>query len=239
MLAFYHKPLAFLSIIYNDINIPKGKDSDMKTSLIVSVLCLSFITPALANDYWNEYNPQTKRDNYAGIRIHKNENIAFKYDLVGTGKTTVRRDNFSIGGYIGNRLSDHVKIEFETSYTGGAQNDFDAKYDFDVWANMFNIYLFQEFSGAIEPYAGFGIGFATIWGSIDTNTYHISDTTFDLSYQAMLGVNFALNDRIDLNVGIKYQYYGELEHKLHGTRFAETKVDATEIYFGAAYKFSL
>lgn len=211
----------------------------MKTIFFTVALFASVMTSALANDYWDNYETNQTRDNYIGLRIHKNENIAFKYDLVGTGKTTVRRDNFGIGAYIGNKLSDYVKLEFETSYTGGAQDDIDSEYDFDIWANMFNVYLFQNFSGAIEPYAGLGIGFATIWGDIKTNTYHISDTTFDLSYQAMLGVNFALNDRIDLNLGIKYQYYGELEHKLHGVRFAETKVDATEIYFGAAYKFGL
>ena len=61
----------------------------------------------------------------------------------------------------------------------------------------------------------------------------MSDSVFDLSAQAMLGVNFALNDRIDLNLGVKYQYYGEVEHKLHGKEYAVTDVDATEFYFGA------
>lgn len=180
-----------------------------------------------------------RHETYAGLRIHKNENIAFEYDIHGASDTTVRRDNFGIGAIIGNRLSDNVSVEFESSYTGTERKYNTTSFNYDVWANMFNVYLFQEFSDAIAPYAGLGIGFASIWGDINTPYATLSDSTFDLSYQVMLGVNFALNNRIDLNLGIKYQYYGEIEHKLHGNEFATTTVSATEFYFGAAYKFSL
>ena len=67
----------------------------------------------------------------------------------------------------------------------------------------------------------------------------MSDYVFDLSFSAMIGVNFALNERVDLNLGIKYQHYGEVEHELHGAEFATTDVDATEFYFGAVYKFGM
>ena len=66
-----------------------------------------------------------------------------------------------------------------------------------------------------------------------------SDSVFDLSYQIMLGVNFALNDRVDLNLGLKYQYYGEVEFKQNNAEVATIDVDGTEFYFGAVYKFSL
>ena len=55
----------------------------------------------------------------------------------------------------------------------------------------------------------------------------------------MLGVNFALNNRVDVNVGVKYQYYGEVEHHMHHTEYAITDIDATEFYFGAVYKFGM
>ena len=201
----------------------------MKKLLAFAYLNLTS-TAALA-DGWH--------DNYIGHRIHKNENIAFSYDINGGGAATVRRDNFGLGAVIGNKLSDHVIIEFETSYTGAEQRKGITKYDYDVWANMFNMYLTQEFEGAISPYAGIGIGFAGIWGDIKNPMIHISDTTFDLSYQAMIGVNFALNERIDFNLGLKYQYYGEIEHSKNGTEIATTDVSGTEFYFGAAYKFDL
>ena len=208
-----------------------------KTSSLL-LLCALISTPAFANDYWNEYDAP-RHDNYIGFRLHKNENIVFQYDLDGAGKNTVRRDNFGVGAIIGNKLTDHVKVEFETSYTGAKRNTGDKSLDYDVWSNMFNVYLFQEFSGAVAPYVGAGIGLSGIWGNINTATNHISDTTFDLSYQVMLGINFALNTRIDLNLGVKYQYYGEIEHEMHGIEFAKTTADATEFYIGAAYKFGI
>lgn len=196
---------------------------------IAFVLCGVLSLPAFASEY----------DTYAGFRIHKNENLAFKYDVRGNDDINIRKDNFGIGAVVGNRLSDNVKIEFETSYTGAQQNRYNTDFDFDIWSNMFNMYLFQEFSGAIAPYVGLGVGFAAIWSDIDAPTYRISDSTFDLSYQIMFGVNFALNDRIDFNLGVKYQYYGDIEHESHGREIATTTASGTEVYFGAVYKFGL
>lgn len=218
----------------------------MKKIIILGACLISL--PALAQEYLDTYGEydtysvesiNTQRDTYAGIRIHKNESLAMKYDIHNGGNSTIREDNFGFGAVVGNRLSDHVKVEFETSYTGAKESKRGRDFDFDIWANMFNMYLFQEFDGTVAPYAGLGIGFATIWSDIKSGAGHMSDSVFDLSAQAMLGVNFALNDRIDLNLGVKYQYYGEVEHKLHGKEYAVTDVDATEFYFGAMYKFGL
>lgn len=211
------------------------------------VFCLAVLTsiPAMAEEYWDEYeyeydaSPEyvVQRDNYVGIRLHKNENIAFKYDINDGGNTTIRKDNWGFGAVVGNRLTDNIKIEFETMYTGAKQTKRDTNFDFDVWANMLNVHLFQEYADAVAPYVGMGIGFATVWG--DVSNPSMSDSVFDLSYSAMIGVNFVLNDRIDLNLGVKYQFYGTVEHKIHNARYAQTDVDATEFYFGAVYKFGL
>lgn len=221
----------------------KGLGNMKKLAFILAVLTA---VPACAEEYWDDgydyvgANTATvRRDNYVGIRLHKNESIAFKYDVSGGGDTTLRKDNWGFGAVVGNRLSDHVKVEFETMYTGASQVKRGNDFDFDIWANMFNVYLFQEYAGAIAPYAGLGIGFASIWGDVGAPGGHMSDSVFDLSFSAMIGVNFALNERVDLNLGIKYQYYGEVEHELHGAEFATTDVDATEFYFGAVYKFGM
>ena len=220
-------------------------EGDLFMKKIIPALFTIMISPVLAQEYWDDYNsyenynePQ-KYDTYAGIRIHKNERLALKYDITDGGNSTIRKDNFGFGAVIGNRLTDNVKIEFETSYTGMEESKRNRDFDFDIWANMLNVYLFKEFSGAVAPYAGLGIGFATIWGNVVDVDIHLSDNVFDLSYQAMVGVNFALNNRIDLNLGLKYQYYGEVEHKKSGNMFAITDVDATEFYFGAVYKFGI
>ncbi|MFQ6744734.1 MAG: outer membrane protein [Alphaproteobacteria bacterium] len=207
-------------------------------NLLAVVFSLLFLAPVWANDYYNaDYNEQ--KDTYVGIRIHKNESLSLKYEAEGIDGFRLREDNFGIGAVAGNRLSDNVKVEFETAYNGMKELGNNTTLSVDVWANMFNVYMFQQFDGAVEPYAGLGIGFAAIWGSVNAPYVALSDSVFDLSFQIMLGVNFALNDRVDLNLGLKYQYYGEVEFKQNNAEVATIDVDGTEFYFGAVYKFSL
>ncbi len=225
-----------------------------KTSLVL--LGLLIATPAFANDYgeyaesyddtesYTTYAPDyddaphattiqktdRARDTYAGFRIHKNEHIAFDYDIDNVGNTTIKNNNFGFGLNIGNRLTDNVKIEFETLYTGTSETKNSNKYDFDIWSNMLNVYIYKNFGGAVEPYFGVGVGFSGMWADING----ARNDEFDLSFAAMAGVNFALNKYVDLNLGLRYVNYGKLEQEN-----AKTKIDATEIYIGAAYKFGL
>ena len=191
--------------------------------------------PAMANGYY----PDDTRDNYVGIRLHKNERISFAYDIRDGSSATVKKDNFGFGAYIGNQLTDFLKIEFETMYTGVEDSRHNINFDYNIWSNMVNVYLFREYGYAVSPYVGMGIGFSTIWADIGGISPDMRDTKFDLSYAAMIGVNFALNERIDLNLGFKYQKYGDIEHKINGNVYADTDADATEFYIGAAYKFGL
>ena len=173
---------------------------------------------------------ERSRDTYAGFRIHKNEHIAFDYDIHNVGNTTIKNDNFGFGLNIGNRLTDNVKLEFETLYTGTSATKNSVDYNFDVWSNLLNVYIYKNFGGAVEPYFGVGLGFSGLWSDIN-NTH---DSGFELSFAAMAGVNFALNKYVDLNLGLRYVDYGKIGHEN-----ATTKIDATEIYIGAAYKFGL
>lgn len=186
--------------------------------------------PALATDY--NYNP-SQRDNYFGARLHKNSNIAFRFEEPNSDGTTLRDDGFGIGLYIGNRLTDHVKVEFETLYNGGKEGKYGSDFSFNIWSNMLNIYVYQKIEEAVEPYVGIGLGVSGIWGNIN-GAYDLSKSTADMSWAAMLGVNFALNSRIDLNIGLKYQNYGDLE-----IAETSTEIDGTEFYISAAYKFGI
>ena len=174
------------------------------------------------------------RDTYAGFRIHRNEYITYRYSINGDHLTTVRDNNFGLGLNIGNRLTDNIKIEFETLYTGKHANKHATDFDYDVWSNMLNVYMYKTYGGAVEPYLGLGLGLTGIWSDIDGALGKSHDIDFDLSFAVMGGVNFALNEYIDLNLGLRYIDYGDAKHK-HST----TKIDATEIYIGAAYKFSI
>jgi opacity protein-like surface antigen len=215
-----------------------------KTSIIL--LCSIIVTPALATNYddydqydnnehisYNEQDNET-RDTYVGFRIHRNEHIVYKNELDNGFSTKIRDNNFGIGLNIGNRLTNNVKIEFETMYTGETETKHATSFDYDVWSNMLNVYMFKNYGGAVEPYAGLGIGFSGIWSDINGAVGNFNDHNFDLSFALMGGVNFALNKYIDLNLGLRYIDYGTVQHTN-----AKTNVDATEIYIGAAYKFGI
>jgi opacity protein-like surface antigen len=175
-----------------------------------------------------------KRDTYLGLRIHRNEHIAYQYKLNSGHTTTIRDNNFGVGLNIGNRLTDNVKLEFETLYTGKHEKQSHTDFDYDVWSNMLNVYLYKNYGGAVEPYFGIGMGLSGIWANIDSPTLDSHDNEFDLSFAVMAGVNFALNDYVDLNLGLRYIDYGDVKHE-----HASTKIEATEIYIGGAYKFSI
>lgn len=200
--------------------------------LPIFIMCMLTL-PALSDSY-NYYDYDTpQRDNYVGMRIHKNDNIAFQITQENGQDTTLRDDGFGIGIYIGNRLTNHIKIEFETLYNDGHEEKYNKDYRFNIWSNMLNVYFYQQFGGAVEPYAGLGIGLSGIWASIEGLT-NLSESTADMSWAAMIGVNFALNNRIDLNLGVKYQNYGDID-----IGKTSIEIDATEFYIGAAYKFGL
>lgn len=171
-----------------------------------------------------------KRDNYTGVRIYKNEHAAYAYTFPNGHHDKFTKDNFGFGTVMGNRLTDFLRIEYETLYMGAQDSAANHDFEYDIWANFLNAYLFQEFSGAVAPYVGAGLGLTGIWGEVDGEL----DNAFDLSYQAMVGIWFDLNDRIALDLGFKYVNYGRVEHDT-----AVSKVDATQIYLGASYKFGM
>lgn len=200
--------------------------------ILACVAMATMALPATAYDYGSTY------DTYVGFRVHKNENLALSSDLGDGRTTTARDDSFGIGLTVGNRLTDHVKIEFETAYTGGDQEKYGTEYGVDIWSNMLNMYVYQQFGGAVEPYFGLGVGIAGLWGDAHGGGIDAASATADMSWSAMIGVNFALNARIDLNLGLKYQNYGDLE--MHsGNLDIATEIDATEMYIGAVYKFGV
>lgn len=219
----------------------------MKKILTAWFICTA-VMPAMATDYDMIYEDtydytadytascpvcdcgDDTRDSYFGVRVYKNEHSAFSYNHPNGHKEKFKRDNFAFGTTAGNNLADWVRVEYETLYMGGQKNMHDTKFDYDLWANFVNAYLLRDFDGVVAPYIGAGLGLTGIWGDIGGQM----DNDFDLSYQALTGVLFKLNKRIDLDVGFKYVNYGKVTH-----RDAVTKIDATQIYIGAIYKFGM
>lgn len=225
-------------------------------SFIIAILAVC-TTPAIANTYgeYEEYieysapdattdtttqcpicdcgvstDTSSDRDNYTGFRIYRNIHAAYAHTFPNGHHDEVTRDNFGFGTVVGNRLTDFLRVEYETLYMGSDHSDDDIDFEYNIWANLFNAYLFQEFEGVVAPYAGVGLGLTGIWGEVDGDL----DNSFDMSYQLMAGVWFDLNDRIALDIGFKYVNYGRVDHK-----HTVSKIDATQIYLGTSYKFGL
>ncbi|MBO5696548.1 MAG: porin family protein [Alphaproteobacteria bacterium] len=210
----------------------------------ILMVMLATALPAVADEeiLWDDYataEEQQKFDNYVGIRLHKNERISFNYDIRDGAGTTIKDDNLGVGVVVGNRLADFLRIEFETMYNGLDDSKRGIDFDYDIWANMINVYLTREYENIVAPYVGVGIGFSTIWADVGGIAPHTSDTVFDLSYSIMAGVSFSLNERLDLDMGVKYQKYGDIDHETNNGTYATTDADATEFYIGAVYRFGL
>lgn len=232
---------------YNYEQLPMGEKMK-KISMLL--LCALIAYPAFANDYdeYDTYDDEMystcscdssdkygkNRETYAGFRIHRNEHIVYHYEIEGGPDAKIRDNNFGIGLNIGNRLTDNVRIEFETMYTGESDNKKSTDFSYDIWSNMMNVYIYKNYGDAVEPYVGMGLGFGGIWSNINGALGNSKDSEFNMSFALMTGVNFSLNKYVDLNVGVRYVDYGDVKHKN-----ATTHVDATEIFIGAAYKFNI
>lgn len=170
------------------------------------------------------------RDNYAGVRVYKNEHSAYAYGHPNEPTQRYRKDNLGFGTTMGNNLTDWLRVEYETLYMGAQYSMNDTNFAYDIWANFLNAYVLYDIAGAMAPYLGMGVGLTGIWGEIGGDL----DNAFDLSYQLMVGVLFKLNKWIDLDLGVKYVNFGKVDH-----HDAVTRVDATQVYIGAMYKFGL
>lgn len=215
--------------------------------ILISILCLMPII-AMAEEYGTYDDEDTveytapdyecpvcdcgggANETYVGLRVYKNEHSEFRYAFPNGHHDNYKNDNFGFGTTFGNRLTNYARVEYETLYMGSDYSKDGTDYEYDLWANFLNGYLFYNFDDAVAPYIGLGLGLTGIWGEVGGEL----DSSFDLSYQAMVGIMFELNNRIGIDVGFKYANFGRVEHTN-----AVTKVDTTQVYIGASYKFGI
>lgn len=186
-----------------------------------------FIAACPACDCNNDNN---NKDSYAGVRLYLNEHATYSFTPLGESAIKYVKNNVGFGTTMGNKLTDYLRVEYETLYMGAQYSASDTDFEYDIWANMLNVYLSWTFDRVITPYVGGGVGLTGIWGEINGRL----DNAFDFSYQVLGGVTFALNDYIELEVGFKYIWFGTVEHS-SGT----SRVNAAQVYIGGAYTFGL
>lgn len=197
--------------------------------------------PSFAAETSENANSEVSRNSFVGIRLHKNINVDYDFSVVGGNSVVMDNDPWGIGLTLGTRLSDNFKIEYELSYTGTefiapGEND-----KYSMLSNMFNAYVGKKFDSNIEPYVGFGLGFTNINAELDLYSISVflDDSDLALSWQIMIGANFELSSRFDLNVGFKYQDFGKVKHTFNGVTIAQTRIDTMGVYAGFVYKFGL
>ena len=79
----------------------------------------------------------------------------------------------------------------------------------------------------IKPYVGAGIGYSWLKETLDATSFDLGKTSakdHSLSWNAGLGLGYALNDNIDLTLGYRYEYLGEIKEYDSKTKFKNNKV---------------
>ena len=209
--------------------------------VLIFLLCI-LAMPAIADEPWdNVYivacptctcpdgkTSNAQRNSYAGMRVYQNVRAEYLYSPHGAPREKNDKENMGFGTTMGLRFTNWLRGEYETLYMGAQYTADMQNFEYDLWANMLNLYLYRDIHDVVAPYIGGGIGLTAIWGSIDG----VLSNATKISYQAMVGILFELGPAIELEFGIKYIDFGKISHAR-----GDTSVDAAQFYLGAIYRF--
>ncbi|MCL2017285.1 MAG: porin family protein [Alphaproteobacteria bacterium] len=201
-----------------------------------------YYTRAPQQDYYQQATKATQktitpetRDGFIGLKLQKSLGIHFG----GEDSQMKGEKPFGISASLGSRINPYASIEGEIQAAGGMWAETSlARAEVAAYSIMFNGYFDYEIVPGFSPYVGAGLGLGIINTAVKVELLDIDDsmTTMGLSYQIMFGLNVALSDRFGLNIGFRYQDFGEGESTLVGEK---AKMEGTNkaFYAGVAYKF--
>ena len=139
----------------------------------------------------------------------------------------------AVGGY---RFDEGFRVEGEMGYRyGKIDRASDALGSYPVtnaslslWSFMGNVYYDIKTGSPISPFIGAGIGFVT--GTFDDGWYESDDTVF--GYQAIAGVSYAINTRINLD--LSYRLQGSTDFSFYD---GDLSYLSSSVVFGVRYHF--
>ncbi len=227
----------------------------MKTKLIITTLALLAI-PAIAAAA--PPRPGAYVSGFLGANIARDSDIT-AYDFNGTQQIDDRVE-FDPGLYLGGTGGydfGMIRVEGEISYKHAEMKTITDNFvvppdhfssvdgSLGVLAFMANAYFDLHNDSPVTPYWGGGIGFANLHLS-DTRATGVSGRLYNeddataFAYQAGLGLEIALNQRVSLDVG--YRYFGTSKETFDrdnqpGDLTAETKFESHNVLVGARVKF--
>lgn len=141
----------------------------------------------------------------------------YEYNNISYGNEAQTDVGFIVGGAIGTRLTEDVRVELEVAYsendvddlkfndTDGTSETYEGDGDFSFLTFMGNIWYDIPLSEEIKPYIGGGAGLAIVDAEVgfagDPSRYDSSEVAF--AFQAGAGLRWAVWDNVTLDVGYR------------------------------------
>ncbi|MGE0109511.1 MAG: outer membrane protein [Bdellovibrionales bacterium] len=214
----------------------------MKKTLLLTTALIAFnAAPALADDTVPTKGFYTALG--MGVSMTNDADVDFK--TAGVKDSLNVDDDFAIAGAVGYRFTPWLRVEAEIGHFGGELGN---NADVGVMTYMANAYVDWQNSSRFTPYAGFGLGMASISTDISTtaiiagSSYTLSSDDSDTAFawQAGVGVGYRITDRWSADLGWRYIATNDvsLNTTLAGTALpVETSLSSNIIRAGIRYEF--
>ena len=112
-------------------------------------------------------------------------------------------NGYDLGVAVGKSINDNVSVDASFTFLANNNNDTDDNTGFRSLVYMVDgVYHFNVKNLPITPYVGAGMGLVNTYTVTDGDVDYGSDREF--GYQAIAGVSYALNDKINLNANYRF-----------------------------------
>ena len=170
-----------------------------------------------------------KDNNYyvkAEVGISKSEKIKSDQDFYKqSGNKSFNSDPlYSLG--FGYKINDKFRTEVTYSYTdlkykvntpstGNKNVIINCAQKVNIQTGMINLFYDVATYQKLTPYIGFGLGYAKInpkkasFSIKNAETLYVSNKSENLTYALMGGVSIAMTDRVNFDIGYKFQDFGK------------------------------
>ncbi|WHA05411.1 porin family protein [Candidatus Bandiella numerosa] len=196
-------------------------------------------------------NALAKDNNYyikAEVGVAKSQKIKSKQQFYGTDSNKGFNSSpiYSLG--FGYKINDKFRTEITYNYTDfkykrNTTNVIDMiseyKQKVNIQTGMVNLFYDVATYQKLTPYLGVGVGYAKInpnkasLSTKDIETLYISNKSENLTYALMAGVSIAMTDRINFDIGYKFQDFGKAKG------FNKYEIPSGEVLSTDPEKFSI
>lgn len=133
---------------------------------------------------------------------------------------------------------EYSRNEDAKSITGGKNGGTDFS-KLESQSLMLNAYYDIDTGTKFTPYVGAGIGYSKLKGhyTVTTANTTFSESDYKFTWQAGVGIAYAVNDNLSLDLGYRYVDMGKIKKNYKPGSSYRFNVDANEFMLGARYAF--